>query len=34
MEHEHYVTLKDTEELMTNPESWFRDKEKTGLDGA
>lgn len=34
MEHEHYVTLKDTEELMTNPASWFRNKEKTGLDGA
>lgn len=33
MEHEHYVSLKDTEELMTNPAGWFRDKEKTGLDG-
>ena len=33
MEHEHYVSLKDTEELMTNPAGWFRDKERTGLDG-
>lgn len=33
MEHEHYVSLKDTEELMTNPADWFRNKEKTGLDG-
>ena len=33
IEHEHYVTLKDTEEYMTDPVSWFRIKEKTSLDG-
>lgn len=33
MEHEHFVSLKETEELMTNPADWFRNKEKTGLDG-
>jgi len=34
IEHEHYVSLKDTEEYMTDPVSWFRKKENTGLDGA
>ncbi|MEI8172065.1 MAG: ferritin family protein [Deltaproteobacteria bacterium] len=34
IEHEHYVSLKDTEEYMTDPASWFRKKEGGGLDGA
>jgi len=34
IEHEHFVSLKDTEEYMTDPVSWFRKKESTGLDGA
>ena len=34
IEHEHYVSLKDTEEFMTDPVSWFRKKERTGVDGA
>lgn len=33
IEHEHYVSLKDTEEYFTDPVSWFRKKESTGLDG-
>jgi rubrerythrin len=34
IEHEHYVSLKDAEELMTDPVSWYRNREKAGLDGA
>ena len=34
IEHEHYVSLKETEEFLTDPVSWFRKKERTGLDGA
>jgi len=34
IEHEHYTSLKDTEEYFTDPVSWFRKKEATGLDGA
>jgi rubrerythrin len=34
IEHEHYVSLKDAEELLTDPVSWYRNREKTGLDGA
>jgi rubrerythrin len=34
IEHEHYVSLKDTEEYLTDPVSWFRKKESAGLDGA
>ena len=34
IEHEHFVSLKDTEEYLTDPVSWFRKKENTGLDGA
>jgi rubrerythrin len=34
IEHEHYVSLKDTEEYMTDPASWFRKTEEGGLDGA
>jgi rubrerythrin len=34
IEHEHYVSLKDTEEYMTDPLSWFRKTEHTHVDGA
>jgi len=34
IEHEHYVSLKETEELLTNPAQWFRSHERGGLDGA
>jgi rubrerythrin len=34
IEHEHYVSLKDTELYMIDPATWFREKEEGGLDGA
>lgn len=34
IEHEHYVSLKETEEYFIDPASWYRKAEKTGLDGA
>ena len=34
IEHEHYVSLKDTEEYLRDPAAWFRRKERSGLDGA
>jgi len=34
IEHEHYVSLRDTEEYLKDPVSWFREKERTGVDGA
>jgi rubrerythrin len=34
IEHEHFVSLKDTEEYLTDPVTWFRKMENTGLDGA
>lgn len=34
IEHEHYLSLKDTEEYFLDPAAWFRLKEKGGLDGA
>jgi rubrerythrin len=34
IEREHYASLKDTEEYLTDPVSWFRKKESAGLDGA
>jgi rubrerythrin len=34
IEHEHYVSLKDAEELMTDPVSWYRNRDRGGLDGA
>jgi rubrerythrin len=33
IEHEHYVSLKDTELYMIDPATWFREKEEGGLDG-
>ena len=34
IEHEHYLSLKDTEEYLTNPASWYVKSEHHGLDGA
>lgn len=34
IEHEHYVSLKDTEQYMIDPAAWYREKEEGGLDGA
>ncbi|UCH07979.1 MAG: ferritin family protein [Deltaproteobacteria bacterium] len=34
IEHEHYASLKDTEEYLTNPASWYVKTEHHGLDGA
>jgi len=33
IEKEHYLSLKDTEEYLTDPESWYRKAEHHGLDG-
>ncbi|MDI6777036.1 MAG: ferritin family protein [Syntrophales bacterium] len=34
IEHEHFVSLRDTEEFLTDPASWYRKRESTSLDGA
>ena len=34
IEYEHYLSLKDTEEYMTDPISWYRKKEHHTLDGS
>jgi rubrerythrin len=34
IENEHYLTLKDTEEYLTDPASWYRKREHHSLDGA
>lgn len=34
MEHEHYLSLKDTEEFLTDPADWYRKHEHHSLDGA
>ncbi|MBN2033211.1 MAG: ferritin family protein [Deltaproteobacteria bacterium] len=34
IEHEHYLSLKDTEEYLSDPVAWYRRKEHHGLDGA
>jgi len=34
IEHEHFVSLKETEEYFIDPAGWNRKMEKTGLDGA
>ena len=34
MEREHYLSLKDFEEYMKDPSSWFTKSEHHGLDGA
>ena len=33
VENEHYLSLKDTEEYLTDPASWYRRVEHHGLDG-
>ena len=33
IEHEHYLSLKDTEEYLTDPASWYTKAEHHGLDG-
>jgi len=33
MEREHFLSLKDTEEYLKDPSSWFTMKERHGLDG-
>lgn len=34
IEHEHFVSLRETEEFLTDPASWYRRIESTSLDGA
>ncbi len=34
IEHEHFSSLKDTEEYFVNPAAWFQKTEASGLDGA
>jgi len=34
IEHEHYLSLKDTEEYLIDPASWYVKTERPGLDGA
>jgi rubrerythrin len=34
IEHEHFVSLKDTEEYFVSPGAWFQRHESTSLDGA
>ncbi|OGP55620.1 MAG: hypothetical protein A2Y65_00440 [Deltaproteobacteria bacterium RBG_13_52_11] len=34
IENEHYLTLKDTEEYLTDPASWYQKAEHHTLDGA
>lgn len=34
IEHEHYVSLKDAAEFLTDPAGWYRRRESPGLDGA
>ena len=34
IEHEHFVSLKDTEEFFVDPAGWYQKSETTRLDGA
>ncbi len=34
VEREHMLSLKDTEEFLTDPATWYQHLEKSGLDGA
>jgi len=34
IEHEHYLSLKDTETYLADPASWYQQKERQTLDGA
>jgi len=33
IERQHFLSLRDTEEFLTDPVSWYRNTEKTSLDG-
>ncbi|MFA5322842.1 MAG: hypothetical protein WC373_09230, partial [Smithella sp.] len=33
IEREHFLSLRDTEEFLTDPASWYQKMEKTSLDG-
>jgi rubrerythrin len=34
IERTHFLSLRDTEEFLTDPVSWYQNTEKTTLDGA
>lgn len=34
VEREHLLSLRDTEEFLTDPATWFQNVERSGLDGA
>lgn len=34
IEHEHFASLKDTEEFFINPAAWFQKSQSSSLDGA
>ena len=34
IERQHFLSLRDTEEFLTDPASWYQNVEKTTLDGA
>jgi len=34
IEHEHFVSLKDTEEFFIDPAAWYQKAQSSGLDGA
>jgi rubrerythrin len=34
IEHEHFASLKETEEFFTDPAAWHQKAERSGLDGA
>jgi rubrerythrin len=34
IEHEHFVSLKDTEEFFIDPAAWYQKAQRSGLDGA
>jgi hypothetical protein len=34
IEREHMLSLRDTEEFLTDPASWYQNMEKTSFDGA
>jgi rubrerythrin len=34
IERQHFLSLRDTEEFLTDPTSWYQNVEKTSLDGA
>jgi len=34
VERDHFLSLRDTEEFLTDPASWYQNMEKPMLDGA